>query len=109
MSTDAASPGFNKVDFGGVECIWDVYVPDPETPGNGGPDVTLAKGAIYALNSKCTKFYVGKGKDFAPTPFVDGYYNGQDAKVSLTLLYAQLVCDSLRNNAVLYNVPLAIS
>jgi len=109
MSTGKASPGFEKINYKGVECFWDVYVPDSENSSNGGPDVALTAGSIYGLNSKCTKFYCGKGKDFSPTPFVDGWYNGQDSKVSMTLLYAQLIADSRRNNVVIYGVPTAIT
>jgi len=109
MSTDKASPGFEKIVYKGVECIWDVYVPDSDAGTNGGPDVSLTSGSIYGLNSKVTKFYCGKGKDFSPTPFVDGWYNGQDSKVSMTLLYAQLICDSRRNNVVIEDVAPAFS
>ena len=69
--------------------------------------MTLTNGSIYVLNSKCLKWYTGKGYDFSPTPFVDGFYNGQDAKVSLTLLYAQLISDSRRNLGVMYQIPTA--
>lgn len=109
MSVDKASPGFEKINYKGVECLWDVYVPDANAGTNGGPDVTLTNGSIYGLNSKCMKFYVGKGKDFSPTPFVDGTYQGQDAKLSMTLLYSQLVADSRRNQVVFYGVPTAWS
>jgi hypothetical protein len=108
MSTDSASPGFNKVNYGGVECIWDVYVPDATTPGDGGPDVTLTKGSIYGLNSKCMKLYCGSGKDFTSTPFVDGTYAAQDAKQSMMLFYGQLIADSRRNQIVIHNVPLTV-
>ena len=109
MSTDKASPGFEKISYKGVDCFWDVYVPDADAGANGGPDVGLTSGSIYMLNSKVMKFYCGKGKDFSPTPFVDGFYNGQDAKVSMTLLYAQLIADSRRNLGVIEDVPAAFS
>lgn len=109
MSTKEATAGFEKITWKGVECLWDVYVPDANAGTNGGPDVTLTNGSVYGLNSKCMSFYVGKGKDFAPTPFVDGYYNGQDAKVSLTLLYAQLVSDSRRKLVVIEDVALSLT
>ena len=111
--TKNATAGFETITWKGCECYWDVYVPDAEKQGasdaNGGPDTTLTNGSIYILNSKCMKFYVGKGHDFSPTPFVDGTYNGQDAKLSMTLLYAQLVTDSRRNLGVCEHVPTAWS
>ena len=105
MQTKTASPGFEKIHYKGCECIWDVYVPDTNAETDGGPSTTLTNGSVYVLNSNCLKFYCGKGKDFMPTPFVDGYYNGQDAKVSMTMLYAQLITDSRRNQAVIYDLP----
>lgn len=111
MSTKSATAGFETINHKGIDWMWDIYVPDAGDNSllgtNGGPDVTLGNGSIYLLNSNCLKFYVGK--DFVPTPFVDGTYNGQDAKVSMTLFYGQLVCDSRRNQAVIYNVPTAFS
>ena len=109
MQTKNASPGFETITYKGVECIWDVYVPDTDAGTNAGPSTDVANGSIYGLNSKCLKFYCGKGKDFSPTPFVDGYYNGQDAKVSMTLLYAQLICDSRRNQFVIYDVDPSVT
>ena len=107
--TKSATAGFETITWKGAECLWDVYVPDCENGSNGGPDTTLTKGSIYILNSKAMKFYVGKGHDFSPTPFVDGTYNGQDANLSMTLLYTQLVTDSRRNLGVIYEVPTSLS
>lgn len=108
-TTKTATAGFETVTWKGVEWIWDVYVPDANAGTNGGPDTTLTNGTIYLLNSGCLKFAVGKGKDFSPTPFVDGTYNGQDAKLSMTLLYCQLFTASRRNLGVIYKLPLAFS
>ena len=105
MQTEKASPGFTTINWKGTECIWDVYVPDANAGTNGGPEVTLINGSIYILNSKCMKFYCGK--DFVPTPFVDGTYQGQDAKLSMTLFYGQLMADSRRNLSVVHTVPVA--
>lgn len=109
MSTDSATAGFQSINWKGCECVWDIYVPDINAGSNGGPDTTLTSGSIFILNSKAMKLYVGKGHDFAPTPFVDGTYNGQDAKLSMTLLYAQIVTDSRRNLGVIYDVPTALA
>jgi len=113
MQTAKATPGFEKIHYKGVECFWDVYVCDAgdnsKLGTNGGPSTSIQNGSIYGLNSKCMKFYIGKGKDFSPTPFVDGTYQGQDAKLSMTLLYAQLVADSRRNQMVIYDVPVSWS
>jgi hypothetical protein len=109
MNTDKASVGFKSLNWKGVDCIWDVYVPDMETPGNGGPDTTLTKGSVFALNSKCLHFNVMKGYDFSPTPFVPGTVNGQDNLISLTLLYAQLTTNSRRNLGLGYNIALSLT
>ena len=107
MSTDSASPGFKSINFKGCECIWDCYVPDAENGSNGGPDVTLTKGSMYALSSSAMTFHVGK--DFEPTPYMKGTYNGQDGMASLTLFYGQLTTHARRNLGVLYEIPLTLS
>ena len=109
MATDKATPGFEKIHYKGIDCVWDVYVPDANAETDGGPSTTLTKGSIYVLNSNCLKFYCGKGHDFTSTPFVDGTYNGQDAKTSMTMLYAQLMTDSRRNQAVIHNIPTSLT
>ncbi len=107
MSTDSASPGFKNINFKGCECIWDPYVPDANAGSNGGPDVTLTSGSMYALSSSAMTFHVGK--DFEPTPYMKGTYNGQDGMASLTLFYGQLTTHARRNLAVLYDIPTAMT
>ena len=107
MQTKNASAGFEAINWKGVECIWDIYVPDTEAGANGGPDVTPANGAIYLLNSNCLKLYVGK--DFESTPFVDEYVNGQDAKANMMLFYGQLITDNRRKLGVVENCELTLT
>lgn len=108
-SSEAATPGFNSINYKGMKLLWDVYVPDAGAGTNGGPSTTLGDGALYILNSKTLKFYVGEGFDFSPTPFVKMHFDAQDAQSSLTLLYAQLITDSRRNNGVLINIPTSLT
>jgi hypothetical protein len=77
------------------------------TTGNGGPDVTLTFGSLFVLNSKAMTFHVGK--DFEPTPFMDGTYGGQDGMASLTLFYGQLTASSRRNLGLMYDIPLSLT
>lgn len=111
--TNNASPGFKSLNWKGCDIIYDCYVPDIQanvtsaTTGNGGPDTTLTFGSLFVLNSKAMTFHVGK--DFEPTPFMDGTYGGQDGMASLTLFYGQLTASSRRNLGVIYDIPLTLS
>jgi hypothetical protein len=107
MSTDSASPGFKSINFKGCETIYDCYVPDMGAGSNGGPDTTLTSGSAFVLNSKAVTLHVGK--DFEPTPFMNGTYGGQDGMASLTLFYGQLTASSRRNLGVLYDIPTAMT
>ena len=107
-TSEKASAGFETINHKGCDIMWDVYVPNVKTTyENGGPAVTLTKGSAYVLNSKAMHLYLGK--DFEPTPFADGTYNGQDGMASLTIFIGQLVVSSRRNLGVLFDIPLTIS
>lgn len=106
-SSENASTGFETINHKGCDIMWDVYVPDAKTPGNGGPSATLTKGSAYVMNSKAMSLYCGK--DFEPTPFMDGTYNGQDGMASLTLFYGQVMVSSRRNLGVMFDIPTSLS
>lgn len=107
-SGENASAGFEKINHKGCDIMWDVYVPNVKTTAeNGGPSVTLTKGTGYVLNSKAISLYCGK--DFEPTPFMDGTYNGQDGMASLTVFIGQLVVSSRRNLGVFFDIPTSLS
>jgi hypothetical protein len=110
MDTNSASVGFKSINWKGVECIWDSYVPCANGKANGSPDgPALDSGTVYVLNSKAMAFHVLDGHDFKPTPFVPGTAQGQDNLISLTLLYAQLVATSRRNLGVGYAIPTSLT
>jgi hypothetical protein len=107
-TSDKASAGFDTINHKGCDIMWDVYVPNVKTTAeNGGPAVTLTKGSGYVLNSKAIHLYMGK--DFEPTPFMEGTYNGQDGMASLTIFIGQLVVSSRRNLGCFFDIPLTLS
>ncbi|RLA59654.1 MAG: phage major capsid protein [Epsilonproteobacteria bacterium] len=101
---DKASVGFENIAFKGAKMMWDGYVPDAGTPGNGAlaTGSALAEGSMYFINTKTMTLYVGKDHDWKPRGFqtpVD-----QDASTSLYLAYLQLVCDNRRKNGVIQDI-----
>jgi len=108
-SSDLATAGFDSIKYKGADFIWDVYVPDMELPSEGVAvkGSALTAGSIFFLNSNSLKFYCGKGFDFKPLPFERNA--DQDASVSLTLLYAQLVCDNRRKQGLLWDTSTAVT
>jgi hypothetical protein len=106
---DTASSGFENVAFKAAKMMWDGYVPDAGTPGNGAlaTGSALAEGSMYFINTSTMCLYVGKDHDWKPRGFqtpVD-----QDASTSLYLAYLQLVCDNRRKNGLIFDVPLTLS
>jgi len=101
---DTASAGFENIAFKSAKMMWDGYVPDAETPGNGvlSSGSALTMGSMYFINTNTMSLYVGKDHDWKPRGFqtpVD-----QDASTSLYLAYVQLVCDNRRKNGVMYDI-----
>ena len=107
QSTDKASAGFPAVGFAGATLFWDVDVPDPENDLNGGADVSLAKGAMYMLNSKYFEFVVGEGFDFAPQGLEKGA--NQFVKIMPYLFMGELFSTNLRKQAVFYNIARSLT
>jgi hypothetical protein len=83
-STKLGDAGFQNLMFQGIPIVWDEDCTD---------------GDMYFLNSQFLKFVVGRGRDFVVTPFQKP--ENQDAKVSQILVYAQLIQNNRRHQAVL--------
>jgi len=85
--------GFDNVLFDGIPLVWD---DDIET------DDTTAEFSAFILNSNYIKFVIGKGRNFATSPFVTP--GNQDARTSKVLLYANLVLNNRARHARLTNI-----
>lgn len=106
-STKSADIGFRSLMLNNAEVIWDSYVPDMDAGTNSTPGTALSDGTVFMINTKFLNLVIGKGKDFAPTPFrtpVD-----QDARTQLWLLYAQLVTSNRRKQGLMHDVVVAMT